>query len=192
MGSFYTNFTVRSDDRERVAQSLRKMGCVAYFAAGGRDTVVYDRECDDQIVESIVNVGTTLSHDLDATALAILNHDDDILCYWLFRSGQLIDEYNSCPSYFDEDDFDESLTPSEFDAAQLCAQFGCPQSVDRVSEILKKSVLDEGGYVFASERHHALAKALGLPDCSVGFGYSYIENGQLPSGLSDGDLTRIG
>ena len=30
-------------------------------------------------------------------------HDSDIACYWLYDGGKLLDEFNSCPDYFDDD-----------------------------------------------------------------------------------------
>jgi len=34
--------------------------------------------------------------------LGLVVHDDDVFCYWYYRSGKLVDEYNSCPGYFGE------------------------------------------------------------------------------------------
>lgn len=190
MGNFYTNFTVRSADRDAVVDTLRAMGRTAYVApVSNGNTVLYDRECDDQSFDAIEKVGTELSSALNAPVLGILDHDDDILCYWLFESGQLTDEYNSCPSYFDE--IADPSGPSEFDAAKLCAAFGCHQKVDRVAKVLQKSSFDEDGYVFAMERHQDLAEALELPDWGVGTGYGSIENGELPPTLSERDLIQI-
>jgi hypothetical protein len=30
-------------------------------------------------------------------------HGSDIACYWLFDNGQILDEFNSDPGYFDAD-----------------------------------------------------------------------------------------
>jgi hypothetical protein len=191
MGNFYTNFTARTPDRDAVIDTLRDMGRTAYIApTSNGNTVVYDRECDDQSFDAIEKLGTELSSALNAPVLAILDHDDDILFYWLFESGQLIDDYNSCPSYFDE--MADPSGPSGFDAVKLCAAFGCRQNVNRVAEILQKSSFDEDGYVFAMERHQDLAEALELPDWGVGTGYCSIEIGELPPALSKDDLTLIG
>jgi hypothetical protein len=190
MGNFYTNFTARSADRDAVVSTLSTIGRVAYVTPPNNgNTMVYDRQSDEQDFSAIELVGTRLSLDLDAPVLAILNHDDDILCYWLFQSGQLVDEYNSCPSYFDEMS-EEPAGPTECDAQKLCDAFGCSQDADRVNAILQKSSFDDG-YVFAVDRHGELVNALGLPDAAVGTGYNYIENGELPEGLNGGDLAHV-
>lgn len=32
--------------------------------------------------------------------IGMLNHDDDVLAYELWSNGQKVDEYDSCPGYF--------------------------------------------------------------------------------------------
>lgn len=191
MGNFYTNFTVRSADRDAVIVALGNMGRVAYVApVDNGNTVVYDRQSDEQDLSAIEQVGTRLSLELNAPVLAILNHDDDILCYWLFQSGQLVDEYNSCPSCFHEAS-EEPSGPTKCDAQKLCDAFGCPQNADRVEAILQKSSFDDDGYVFEVDRHSDLVNALALSDYAVGMGYDYIEDGELPEGLKQDDLVHI-
>jgi len=43
-----------------------------------------------------------LSRDLDCYALCLIVHDDDLLLYDLYRSGELLDGYNSMPQYFEQ------------------------------------------------------------------------------------------
>jgi hypothetical protein len=52
-------------------------------------------------------------------------------------------------------------------------------------------VLKKADYVFAMERHGDLVSALGLPAFAVGCGFRYVEDGELPEGLSDGDLVKV-
>lgn len=189
MGSFYTNFTVRYDDHFAVADALRSIGRTAYVApAVNGYTVVFDCESDMQDVAAIENVGLHLSRVLETAVLGILNHDDDILCYFLFRFGQWFDSYNSCPSYFD-DSCDAGTT--EFDAGKLCEAFGCTQNTESVKAILQNASDGEEGYVFAMDQHRDLVNALGLPDLAVGLGYNYIESGDLADDPDVASLIRI-
>jgi hypothetical protein len=50
----------------------------------------------------------------------------------------------------------------------------------------------DSGYVFEHERHADLARLLGLPEIAVATGYGYVDAGELPEGLAEGDLRRVG
>src|SRR6185436_9698654 len=102
--------------------------------------------------------------------------------------GELSDDYNSCPGYFDSDA--EPGGPEGGDAEKLCAAFGTEKMND-VSAILERvGNTGEGGYTFESERHAALAEALDIPQCSVGFGFTNIEAGEIPDGMESSDFRR--
>jgi len=47
-------------------------------------------------------------------------------------------------------------------------------------------------FVFALERHEALAKLLKIPWPYVCLGYGYVSQGELPDGLAAADLVKIG
>ncbi len=103
MGNFYTNFAVRGDDPARVVEALRARGQSAYVTpASGGTIMVYDESTESQDKKVILKLGAELSTELGAPILAVLNHDDDVLRYWLFRGDSLVDEYNSFPGYFEE------------------------------------------------------------------------------------------
>ena len=57
-----------------------------------------------------------------------------------------------------------------------------------VEAVLRKSSYDEGGYVFAFERHADLVRALGLPEFAVGTAYASFEREEFPDGLSGEDM----
>ena len=63
----------------------------------------------------------------------MLNHDDDILAYWLFEGGELADEYNSCPGYFSGGD----EIPAGGDATKLCAAFGVAAKAKQIEQVLR-------------------------------------------------------
>ena len=47
-------------------------------------------------------VGAEIAHRLNADVLHLLVHDDDVLAYWFWRGGELVDSYWSLPGYFGE------------------------------------------------------------------------------------------
>ena len=187
MGNFYVNYTLRGPGQIEVADALSghsaivtpsQLGCV----------VAFDEESEMQDESIIAKLALQLSFELHCPVLAVLNHDDDILCYWLYNNGELLDRYDSAPGFLDT-----SATPSNpagGHAEKLCKAFGS-KDMANVDTILSKPFGDKDGYIFAVDRHADLAKALGLPMYGVGFGYSYIERGELPESLGESDLVIV-
>src|SRR5262249_3352332 len=88
VGSFNVSFAVRDRKPAAVANSLRiaRREALVTDAVNGV-TFFYERAADQQREEDIVSVARTVSQDLHCHVLAVLNHDDDILLYWLFANG---------------------------------------------------------------------------------------------------------
>ena len=188
MGNFYTNYTLRGPSQQAVAAALAGRSAMVTPEQDGC-VVVFDETSDDQNQEGITGLASKLSSDLNCPVLAVLNHDDDIFWYQLYLSGELADEYDSSPGYFEP--AAEPSAPAGGDARKLCTAFGT-DSVAEVESILRKSSFEEGGYTFAVERHTDLARALGLPSFGVGAGFRYVSDGELPEGLEAGRMVRVG
>jgi len=189
MGAFYTNISLCGPSQEIVADSLRRRDREAYVSPSiGGALVVYDRECEEQNQEIMARLTSELSKELQCPALVILIHDDDILWYQLYEKGKLVDEYDSCPSYFDPEA--ELSSPVGGNAETLCSTFG-GEDISAVEYILRRSSFEDDGYTFATERHIDLARAAGLPQFSVGCGYDSIEYGELPDGLEKEQLVSV-
>lgn len=204
MGTFYVNHTVRAP-QDRVIAFLKKEGRTAFVSPTFNGyTVVCDRQCDDQDPVAITRLGQKLSKHLESPVLAVLNHDDAILCYWLFEQGRLIEEYDSFPDCFEDDDegpddywlsWPEEEWKAErlsggpravaSDGAQLCRVFGCPALHEQVQWIL-------GGRdtFFAQQIHQELVRVLGLPLCTLGAGYQCVA--QRYTELDRDDCVHIG
>jgi hypothetical protein len=186
MGNFYTNITLLGPDQDQVVEYLDQQGLTAYISPTDEHaTVVYEAQCDTQDTEVLEGLAAKLAAHFNCPALAILNHDDDVLWYRLYTGNGLLDEYDSTPGYFEGDD----TPPNGGNAAELCRTCGAEQNVAMVEEILRA---DDEGYLFAVERHEALVDALGLTDFSVGFGYTYLERGEVPEGMASEDLKYTG
>ena len=186
MGNFYVNYTLRGVRQEAVAKALAGRRCIVTPSAN--DTVVaFDEESDNQDPQVISLLATELSRTLHCPVLAVLNHDDDILWYQLYKDGTLQDEYDSSPGYFDPSAAPSA--PAGGDAAKLCAAFGSAK-VEEVDRVLRRSAFDDGGYTFAFERHGDLVSALGISAFGVGTAYGSFEYNELPEGLSADDAVR--
>jgi hypothetical protein len=173
MGSFYVNFTTRGPDQAAIVQSLQSAKRKSFVGPTLQHlTVYFDEQADTQDDSEIKHVGEVTSRGLKSPVLAVLNHDDDILAYWLFENGKLIDEYCSWPGYFNGG----PETPSGGDADKLCAAFAAAENVQAVDEVLHKKEFD-----FAMDRHMELAKLLRFPKECIGVGYQFLEDGEIPN-----------
>jgi hypothetical protein len=174
MGNFYVNHTMRAP-RDRVVAFLERDGYTAFVSPTVDGfTSVFDQPSDTQDTAAIADLGAKLSAALHTPVVAFLNHDDDILCYWVFEAGEPIESYNSCPDYFGDfdDEGDESESGLGGDGTELCRLFGRPDARDRV-----RGILSEPSAMFSSMTHHDLVTALGLPLWTVGTGYRYLSEG---------------
>lgn len=229
MGAMYTNLTLRGPRLDAVLSYLNAQKISAYVAEPQPGiVVVFDELSDTQDDRIITARAAALSQQFACGALAVLDHDDDVLAYWLYENGALLDHYDSLPGYF----IGEDMPPSGGDAAALCRVFGVDAAqVDAVQRILSassappdfdvsptelmnvmmhqpekapelmaklmgRSTEDDpdapANYFMAMDRYAALVKALGLPDCVVSAGFTYIARGEIPEGLSADDLKRSG
>ncbi len=182
MGSFYVNTTAKAP-RDAAVAALRSAGLSA-FVAPEKDglTLLTEAATREQADDAIRRVGTGLSAALSAPCLTVLNHDDDILAYWLFEAGRLTDQYDSWPGYFSG----AAPRPEGGDPGRLAAAFGRTGAEAALEAVLRAPVET---YPFALERHAALCHALGLPAEAVGFGYDYcLEAESDPASLVSGCL----
>jgi len=189
VGNFYTNITLRSRDTDRIVTSLTELRRPALVAPPSDGfSVVYDRASEDQDPKVIDEAARHLSARLECAALAVVNHDDDVLWLGLYERGKVVDEYTSAPGYFDG----EERAPEGGDAERLCRAFGAEGRDAEVEAALRVPAGSEAGFVFEFERHQALVQALGLPLIAVGAGFTYIEEGELPDGVVEDQLRRVG
>ena len=176
MGKFYVNFSVKSTDQQKIAAVLRDSGRIAIVSPPQLGyVVVYDEETDRQALSSIVQVGTLLSESVNAPVLAVLNHDDRILRYWLFEKGAIVDAYDSRPDYFNkffldlnEDDDDEM---KDIDTTQISRPEKLKDCFKSNLDLAKVKKILRNKYPSETTRHQVFAIELGLPDWSVGVGY---------------------
>lgn len=187
MGSFYTNLTIRGPGQEAVASELKGRSAFVSPPMNG-SVVVFDEECDEQDPKVLAKLASRLSSRFSCPVLAVLNHDDDVLWFRLYKSGDLLDEYDSYPGFSEGDD--TATQPRGGDARALCDAFGSSNYAE-VERVLRTTSLDEDGYTFAVERHDELAQALELPSYGVGTGFNYIVEDELPEGLELDDLLRV-
>jgi len=165
MGNFYTNITLRTTDRQALIDHMRAHSRRC-FVSPTRDgfTTVYDRLCDEQDPGDLQTLATELSLHFHCAALAVLNHDDDVLWMGLAREGKWLTTYRS----------DESLGGS---TRLLVQEFKVMGLLPLVWFLMRWPFA-----LFEIWRHAALASVLGIPKVTVGFGYEYLSRGERPGG----------
>ncbi len=127
---------------------------------------------ESQYEESIIELGMKLSGELACPLLSVLNHDDDVLRYWLFRSGELIDHYDSFPGCFSEKGGSTSLGGN---SELLCETFGLPGVAKEVDQVLHQK-----DYGLEFQRHLAFAELLELEQELILHGFYDFETRSVP------------
>lgn len=159
MGNFYTNIVLRDKDADAVAASMTEMNRRAYVSPTSLGTIVFDERCDTQDLEELERLARQLSR-RHGPALAVCNHDDDVLWYALADGGRVLDRYNSFPALFDE----STDEPTGGDGSQLCESFGATARTSDVRALLRQTHSDFGLEI---DRHAELCRLVGLPMESV-------------------------
>jgi hypothetical protein len=172
-GNFYTNISVHGIPTEQIFDIIRDLNRRAYVAAAGNGwSIIYDQECDRQDTHILSALADHLASRTGGTALAVLNHDDDVLWFQLFHGQELVSEYASSGG-------------PRTRVADLCRILGHAAATPVVWSILRVPMILE---IF---RHRFLAKKLGLPLASVGSGFDYIARGEIPQGLMPEQLIEF-
>jgi len=104
MGAFIANFHVRSQAGDTVHDACAAIGATQFRASDARSgwVSIYEQRASGQDEAWIEQFSRELSARLKGPCVAFLVHDSDIARYWLNDQGQLLDEYNSIPDYFDQ------------------------------------------------------------------------------------------
>jgi hypothetical protein len=183
MGLFCVNFHFRSTDDRALSEALERRGIARYRVVPGKGgwTSMYEERASEQDDARIRELGGGLSGDLHAPAIAFLVHDSDIACYWLFEDGQLLDEYNSDPDYFDGDtDGPPSPAGGRTDVLLRYCRPGMRQ--EDLAAILGTDPVR--ATTFAEDVIRRVAKALGIDPDSATADYRDGTGGEGPGGMS--------
>jgi hypothetical protein len=157
MGLFCVNLHFRTDDDEALTAALkgRNIANCRVLPTKNGWASLYEEQASQQDEERIRDLASDLTRDLHVVAIAFLVHDSDIACYWLYDDGKLLDEFNSCPDYFDGSG-DEPSRPRGGQPAVLIRYCRPGVTEAELQEIL------QGENVFAESVVEGLAGALGI------------------------------
>lgn len=171
MGSTYANVTVIGTGLDAVKEALAGSG--AHLAAIGEDVVVFSPH-DEGAGMGAAITSSTLSDVLDTAVVDVVVFDDDFVTITVVVDGEVVATAVAPPNgaeimgeMMDGDAPGSGFTPAETAAALVAA-------VGRGDAAAVKTAL-EADNVFASESHHGVFAALGLPTIGVGWGHRYLE-----------------
>jgi hypothetical protein len=186
MGLFCVNFHFRTTDDGALTVALNRRGVIRYRIVPAKSdwTSLYEEEASEQDDRRILDLARGLSEDLHVPAIAFLVHDSDIACYWLFDDGQLLDEYNSDPGYFDPDtDGPPSPSGGRIDVLLRYCRPGVQR--DELTAILAEETVRKT--TFAEDVIRRLAKAVGIDTRMAIADYRDVAGDGGPGGLGGPD-----
>ena len=186
MGLFCVNFHFRNTDESALEQALKRRRVSRYRVVAGKNgwTSLFEEQASEQDDQRIRDLAGGLSKDLRVPAIAFLVHDSDIACYWLYEKGELLDEYNSDPGYFDPDgDGPPSPTEPRTDLLLRYCRPGVKES--DIADILAED--NVRATTFAEEIVERLAKLLGIDSRLAIADYRDMADGHGPGGMGGDD-----
>ncbi|MEH2174281.1 hypothetical protein [Nostoc sp.] len=177
MANSYTNIIVKGQNQEVLLNYLERLRINAYVSPFIKDIAIVYAEIAENDSKELFSLASLISSQFNNYTLAVLNHDETVFHYELYECGKLVDQYISNPKFHDLEAED---IPKGGNAQKLCSAFEVTKAVKKVKAILEEH--GEGIYLFSSERHKKLIKALKIPFFwateSVG-GYIYIQKGAI-------------
>jgi hypothetical protein len=177
MGAFYGSVHLRTDDREAIRKVLERLAKKqqARFLLGPeiRGWVGVYPEAHGQDAR----VAKAIAGKFPGTVLYVMVHDDDFFAYTLYQGGRAVDQYNSCPDYFD--DFGEGDEESDDETGADLG--GRPEAFrdllpdGRALEHLR-ALLSAPRPLFSGETLQRFAEILRLPNAVTC--YEYLNGGE--------------
>jgi hypothetical protein len=173
MGAFFTNFQVRGASTKAICAVLPKLTDARAFVSppGNGWVTIYAEATENQREKTICAIAAGLSKTFKTDVFGFLVHDSDIALYWLYRCGELVDQFNSAPDYFDQaDEATRDRTRGDTDVLLPLCREGTSRA--RLDEVLHPAA---GSPTFAEEIIRDLAKLLGIDEDRAGIGFKYFD-----------------
>lgn len=172
MGSFCTQVLVCGSTQEACADIMRELGRRSIVVRPHRGIVpVCDQRTESQELDELDSLAASLSSRLQVPAVAVLNHDDDVLLRRVFGPEGL---RGYCQSGI--------VAGGAYKALKEACAARC--SVLALRFAFARPTL------FEADRHERLARLLDLPPWSVGLGYTYLARGEFDSLIPEGERIR--
>lgn len=172
MGAFYGSIHIKTENCEAVQKALDLVANEANcrFLLGPplyRWISVFPND-SGQNNQISVEIAKRLPNDV----FHLMVHDDDIFGYFFYRNGKLIDQYNSCPDYFEEVS-DEVKHQCRGRPELFKDLLPKPESLEKLKALLIADKKNE--FVFENERMAQFVELVGLQNALSS--YEYLQSG---------------
>lgn len=167
MGEFYDAVYTRGADaatlHRQLAVAARELNCCFLVAPEieGWTAIYPSRGLDDKVAAALHKL-------LKTEVVFTLVHDGDIFCYYYYRDGKVVDEYNSRPDYFEK----VSAAKRQSQAGKpelLLPLLRDPSDLGKLESILHSEPV--GDRLDANLQLTQFGELLGLPNCATSYDY---------------------
>jgi Ankyrin repeats (3 copies) len=177
MGAFIVNFHIKTRSPTNVAAVVQRLINTRAYVSSSRTgwVSVYEERTSQQETEEIDRLARELSSHVDAPVIAFQVHDSDVLRYWLYEHGDLRDQYNSNPDYF------QTAPPGQGqqlrgNAHTLLKHCERGATLEQVGDVLSQ---DRSEFELADHRLDVLAQLLGIDSLRAGVDFRDFERGDV-------------
>ena len=173
MGAFFGSIHIRTENSDVVQKALNDLAketdCRFLLDPALNSWISVFPNDGGQSDRISVEISKRLPNDI----FHLIVHDDDIFCYFFYRDGRLIDQYNSCPDYFEEAS-DEEKQQCQGRPELFQDLLPTPESLGKLKALLVADNKNE--FIFEHERMAQFAELLGLPNALSS--YEYLQAGE--------------
>jgi len=174
MGASFTNLHVRNSSAAAVGAMAKNFaetrGYVSPDANGW--VTVYDEAADSQNIEILCDMAAGISKELKTVVIAFMVHDSDIAFYWVYKDGSLVDEFDSCPDYFQS--VDDATKQRVKGRTEVLLPLCVPgTTLGQLEDVLHSP---DGPPTFAEDLVRELGNLLGIDEGRIGLGFEYFDS----------------
>jgi hypothetical protein len=178
MGASFTNYQIYGKNAAEVKLALASLDETQAYVSPEKNgwVTVYEKTSESQNEDIINKIAAALSRSLGAAVFAFLVHDSGIAVYWLYQGGNISDEFNSAPDYFDDLVSEEIRTRTRGRSDLLLPLCIAGTTLADIDAILHPA---DGLPLMAENILTELAKLLGIDDLRIGLGFEYFEGEEI-------------
>ncbi len=170
MGASFTNCHIRSFDSAACLKAVTGLARSRALVTDPKNgwITVYDETSESQDLGEIRRIARGLSSKLATDVFAFLLHGSDVFVYLLYRSGKLIDQFNSRPDYFgDVSASQRKKWSGDFKKLLRVAPRGL--TIEKLRRVFSRNIL------FQEQLAIAFSRLIGIDPKRAGTGFRYLQ-----------------